>query len=123
MSSPGRPSDRQRFGRGLLILVLVGIVAVVSAQSLRHDSDLRNKLPYRSPQPIMVEANQADAHEFELLPGIGPKLAERIVEHRNENGPFTSIDDLGGVPGIGEKTLRTMRRYCELDSSVGSISR
>jgi len=56
-----------------------------------------------------VLINQADSTELTVLPGIGPAKAEAIVSFREENGPFKSIDDITKVPGIGEKTLETIR--------------
>ena len=44
-----------------------------------------------------------------MLPGIGPVMAGRIIAHREANGPFTSIDDVENVPGIGPKTLESIR--------------
>jgi competence protein ComEA len=54
----------------------------------------------------VVDVNTASAAEFEALPGIGPALAERIVDDRTANGPFRSPEDLGRVSGIGDKTLQ-----------------
>jgi competence protein ComEA len=56
-----------------------------------------------------VRVNQADAAELDMLPGVGPVLAERIVGYRDENGPFGSVEDLLDVPGIGESKLAAMR--------------
>jgi competence protein ComEA len=47
-----------------------------------------------------VDLNAADAAELEGLPGIGPALAARIVEYREANGPFTSVDELADVSGV-----------------------
>jgi competence protein ComEA len=48
-----------------------------------------------------VDLNAATAAELDALPGIGPVLAQRIVDHRTRNGPFRSVDQLDDVPGIG----------------------
>lgn len=56
-----------------------------------------------------VRVNQADASALDALPGVGPVLAERIVSHRDLNGPFQAIEDLLDVPGIGESKLAAMR--------------
>ncbi|MGO1317834.1 MAG: ComEA family DNA-binding protein, partial [Cellulomonadaceae bacterium] len=53
----------------------------------------------------VVDVNTADAGTLETLPGIGPVLARRIVEHREANGPFTSLESLGDVSGIGPSIL------------------
>lgn len=61
---------------------------------------------------FVVELNTASKAELTNLPRVGEKLAERIVERREELGGFRSVDDLLGVKGIGEKTLDKMRPYC-----------
>ena len=62
----------------------------------------------------IVRINSASAGELQQLPGIGPALAQRIVETRN-NGRFTSADDLLRVPGIGKAKLAKLRAYVEVD--------
>ena len=57
---------------------------------------------------VVVDPNRADAAELASLPGIGPALAQRIVEER-ARGPYKSVDDLLRVNGIGEKTLAKLR--------------
>lgn len=56
-----------------------------------------------------VDLNTADAALLETLPRIGPALAERIIAWRDDNGGFTSIEDLLAVPGIGDKMLESLR--------------
>ncbi len=48
-----------------------------------------------------ININRATATELDALPGIGPVIASRIIEYRKTNGPFTSVDDLQKVSGIG----------------------
>ena len=59
--------------------------------------------------PSLIDLNTATAQELETLPGIGPVMAGRIVTHRDTNGPFASVDDIQNVPGIGPKTLESIR--------------
>ena len=59
----------------------------------------------------LLNVNTATAAELEALPGIGPTLAARIVEDRETNGPFTNVDDLKRVKGIGDKLLERIRPY------------
>lgn len=56
-----------------------------------------------------IDLNSADASQLEELPGVGPAIAQRIVEHREKNGPFTSVDGLLEVSGIGPATLEEIR--------------
>jgi competence protein ComEA len=60
-----------------------------------------------SPRPLArrVNINSATSAELELLPGVGPAMAARIIEHRRTKGPFRRPADLDSVRGIGEKTL------------------
>lgn len=59
--------------------------------------------------PLSVNINAATAAELELLPGIGPALAQRIIEERTRLGSFKSIEDLDKVRGIGPRTLERLR--------------
>ncbi|CAB4965685.1 MAG: ComEA family DNA-binding protein [Actinobacteria bacterium] len=56
-----------------------------------------------------VGLNSASASEFEALPGVGPVLAQRILDWRTTNGSFRSIDELGEVSGIGDSILEQLR--------------
>lgn len=56
-----------------------------------------------------VNVNVATLKELQNLPGIGKVAAERIIAYRTENGPFTKVDDLTKVKGIGAKTLDKIR--------------
>lgn len=59
--------------------------------------------------PAPVNVNTATAGELESLPGIGPVLAARIVEHRTRHGPFQTLEDLLRVEGIGPGLLNRLR--------------
>ena len=56
-----------------------------------------------------ININTASATDLEKLPGIGPALAQRIVEYRDSHGPFASVDALTDVPGIGKAKLEGLR--------------
>ena len=53
----------------------------------------------------LININTATAAQLDTLPGIGPVLAQRIIDYRQANGPFTSLSQLMLVEGIGEKRL------------------
>lgn len=61
-----------------------------------------------------ISINHASAAQLDTLPGIGPAYAQRIVDYRNEHGPFKSIDDLDNVSGIGPATIEKIRSMVEL---------
>jgi competence protein ComEA len=56
-----------------------------------------------------INLNTATAAELEKLPGIGQKVAARIVEYREKNGPFKKVEELMNVQGIGEKSFLQFR--------------
>ncbi len=57
----------------------------------------------------LIDLNRALEKDLQRLPRIGPKTARRIVEYRNQHGPFRRVEDLTAVQGIGPKTLERLR--------------
>jgi competence protein ComEA len=68
----------------------------VQPPSVQRSSDLR------------VNINTADAAALETLPGIGPTLAQRILDHRQAHGPFARAEDIVKVSGIGQATFEKL---------------
>jgi competence protein ComEA len=58
---------------------------------------------------VVVNLNTATQMELEVLPGIGPKVAARIIEYRKSKGPFKKIEELMNVQGVGEKSFLKLR--------------
>ena len=56
-----------------------------------------------------ININKATEKEFETLPGIGPSLASKIIEYRNQNGKFGSIEDIKNVNGIGDNKYEKIK--------------
>jgi competence protein ComEA len=59
--------------------------------------------------------NTASASELDLLPGVGPVIAGRIIDEREEHGPFISVDSLARVTGISSDTLEELRPLVTVD--------
>lgn len=57
----------------------------------------------------LVNINTADQSQLDTLPGIGPALAQRIIQYREVNGPFNTVEDLKNVSGIGDKSFEKLR--------------
>lgn len=65
-------------------------------------------------QKLIVNINTANSSELQKLPGIGPSLAESIVEYRKQNGKFASVEDIKKVSGIGENKFNKIKEYIRI---------
>lgn len=70
-----------------------------------------DRAPDEAPAAIRINVNRADRDELQLLPGIGPVMADRIVEDRTRFGFFRSLDDLERISGIGPRTVEQLRPH------------
>lgn len=102
------------FVSGLLVLGL-GVAGwmrlhrpvVVFQHSGSDDAPIRG----RDWPSLRIDVNSAEEAQLDLLPGIGPRLAARIVHERGSRGPFASVDDLARVSGLGPKLIERLRPY------------
>jgi competence protein ComEA len=56
-----------------------------------------------------VHLNTATLEQLDVLPGVGPVTAQKIIDYREQHGAFSSVDDLDGIPGIGPARLEQLR--------------
>src|SRR5271166_142957 len=68
-------------------------------------------LAKKKPPAAPVNLNTATSEELQLVPGIGPATADKILQMRKSYGAFKSVDDLLAIRGIGPKRLEKMRKY------------
>lgn len=88
--------------------------AIIAAAGIRSDADPDRVKIYvyqidEGAEPQKISINRADAWLLDALPGIGPALAQSIIQYRGENGPFDSIEELMRVPGIGQSKYDGMK--------------
>jgi competence ComEA-like helix-hairpin-helix protein len=65
----------------------------------------------KKPPAHPVNLNTASSEELQLVPGIGPSTADKILQMRKSYGAFKSVDDLLAIKGIGPKRMEKMRKY------------
>ena len=70
-----------------------------------------------------VDINHGSVEELQRLPGIGPVLAERIIQYRREHGKFGSIRDIQNVKGIGEKRFAQLEPHIHIDDQALSSNK
>lgn len=76
----------------------------------QDEENLPVEIPERQPAALgKVNINTAGSTELETLPGIGPVTAQRILDHREANGPFAQIEEIMDVTGIGPATFEGMK--------------
>lgn len=97
--------------RSALLLVLFVTSLLAGALVLRINSPVRvaELVPART--GMQVDLNSAQPSVLALLPGIGPGLAQRIVEHRERVGGFKSVEEIEDVTGIGSRTAEKLLPY------------
>ena len=110
--APKPPISRRQGGRLLVVLfsLLLGMCGLSRQWSPRQPE---NTSPYQR-LGFRVDPNRASVAELSLLPGVGPTLAARIVEHRRREGPFRTRGDVMEVRGIGPGKLAQMASYLAL---------
>ena len=86
-------------------------VAYVSTESGIFVENEVQKLSQNANKIMLVNINSATQTDLESLPGIGPSTAIKIINYRNENGKFKSIEDLKNVSGIGEAKFNNIKKY------------
>ena len=104
------PSSKR--ARAALVMVLATLVAIQLGAGPLLAAPAEAEGPRGPARP--VDLNSASAEELAELPGVGPALAERIIEFRKKNGPFRRAEDLLKVRGIGEKSFQKIRPHVKL---------
>ena len=94
--------------------ITVALVAVNAASLLRQHRARQSATLAVERGPVLFSINRASAAELERLPGIGPVLAERIVQYRARAGGFRSLEELKRVKGIGDKTFARIAAHLVL---------
>jgi competence protein ComEA len=94
----------------MMIRTMMAAIAAVALSATALSA--QSKAP--APKPTATAAapvnlNTATAEQLATIPGVGPKMAERIIDYRQKSGGFKKIEDLMNVSGVGEKSFLKMK--------------
>ncbi len=103
-------TDIYLLGLTLLFLLSVLLTWLLTPHQVRGDYEITaSQASEETLPPPAVNINTADADELDGLPGIGPVLAQRIVDYRTAHGPFSSTEELTQVEGIGQAIWESLQ--------------
>jgi competence protein ComEA len=91
---------RVKVGTALVLAILLAAPMISAGQA---------SAPAKAAVATVININTATADQLDALPGVGAKLAARIVDYRQKNGGFKKIEDLMNVQGIGEKNFLKLK--------------
>jgi competence ComEA-like helix-hairpin-helix protein len=97
-----------------LIVLSVILIATISSAAMAADSAPVVAAPITG----IVNLNTADAAQLAMLPRVGLKAAQRIVDYRKEHGSFKKTSDLMQVKGFGEKSFERLAAYVTIDGKT-----
>ena len=104
----------------LVIVLGLGLMVVGLGIKMKGVEEVNIKNKYvkterrTEPLKILVNINRAGTTELEVLPAIGPKSAQKIIDYRNKWGAFKSKEEIKKVSGIGEKTYEKIMDKIEI---------
>jgi comEA protein len=93
----------------VFILIVINVVGYMRKEKLKKNTEV-----IVQELTIQISINDATAGDLETLPGIGPSLAQRIVDYRENIGKFATLESLKEVKGIGEKLYSKIRPFIKL---------
>ena len=93
----------------IIILVILNTISYVKRERLKKGTAI-----IVEEVEVRISVNHAWTEELQLLPGIGPALADRIVTYREKHGAFKELEDLKNIKGIGDKVLKQISPFVKL---------
>ncbi len=122
--SDGREQERDRVvwirTQALAVLLLFIVFWTMATWIVRTNVQ---KDDNEIPTDLLVDLNLATQAELNLLPGVGEKLANDILNYREEIGEFTSVDELMNIRGIKQGRLLTLRKHITVNRATGQAPR
>jgi competence protein ComEA len=102
----------------MMIRMMMAAIAAIALSATAPSA--QGKAPVQKPAATAaapVNLNTATAEQLATIPGVGAKMAERIIDYRQKNGGFKKIEDLMNVSGVGEKSFLKMKPLVTVTTS------
>lgn len=94
----------------ILMAAILGIAVSAAAASAQNKATTpKAAATVTATATAPVNLNTATVEQLATIPGVGPKMAERIIDYRRKNGGFKKVEDLMNVSGVGEKSFLKMK--------------
>jgi comEA protein len=90
---------RKKLSKATTLLLIISLLVPAAAMAQKAKPTSTEK----------VNINTASVDQLETLPGVGPAMAKKIVEHRSKNGKFSKVEEILNIKGIGEKKFQKMK--------------
>jgi competence protein ComEA len=97
---------------------ILGALLLVSTCAISGAATGKSGAAAKAAPSGTININSASAEQIALLPRVGIKLAERVVEYRKTNGPFKKVEDLMEVKGVGEKLFVVLRPHLSVSGET-----
>ena len=104
--------------RGAQVALCVFLAVLVGLLAIRGYGNRLGARPTEPAKADLIDLNSADPSELAQVPGVGPKLAQAIADHRRVHGSFKSVDELNNVRGVGPVTFEKIRDHFRVGSSA-----
>ena len=121
-SAPAVPIPAAATSRGAQVALGVFLAVLVGLLAVRGYGSRFGARPTEPAAADLTDLNAADQKELAQVPGVGPKMAEAIVDHRRLHGPFKSVDELKNVRGVGPVTFEKVRNHFRVGSPPSESS-
>ena len=124
--------EQKKITRGIYVILVVAAVFAlgyfvgsgrtsrelqVTVQQVQESADQPVEETDTAARAAVINLNTADQEELELLPGIGPELAQRIIAYREKHGGFDTKEQIMEVEGIGEKRYSKLEYWITVEES------